>query len=148
MAWFTATSCPKGFSRTVQREEKSEIVSQILSGAGCKGMSGDLPNSHTPGPHLDLALKASEGDDVAARTLFAEFYKPLRNYVQLRMNPELQSRLDASDIVQETLLEANRRLKEYLQGPVHATSYLDVQTSVQATWTCPGEASDPRKTSH
>ena len=78
-------------------------------------MTGDLSNSDMPGLHLELALKASEGDDVAARTLFAEFYKPLRSYVQLRMNPELQSRLDASDIVQETFVEANRRLKEYLQ---------------------------------
>jgi RNA polymerase sigma-70 factor (ECF subfamily) len=38
--------------------------------------------------------------------------------VDLRLDPALARRVDASDIVQEALIEANRRLAEYLRNPV------------------------------
>jgi RNA polymerase sigma-70 factor (ECF subfamily) len=37
--------------------------------------------------------------------------------VELRLDPALARRVDASDIVQDVLLEANRRLRDYLRDP-------------------------------
>ena len=42
----------------------------------------------------------------------------LRRMIDLRMDRAIQQRVDASDIVQDVLMEANRRLKEYLKDPV------------------------------
>src|SRR5437764_7847133 len=38
--------------------------------------------------------------------------------IDLRMDRQLKRRVDASDIVQEVLVEAHRRLTEYLKNPV------------------------------
>lgn len=35
----------------------------------------------------------------------------------MRMNPQLQSRLDASDVVQDTLVEATRTVGQFVQDP-------------------------------
>jgi RNA polymerase sigma-70 factor (ECF subfamily) len=37
--------------------------------------------------------------------------------IQMRMDPALGRRVDASDIVQDVLVEAHRRLKQYLKNP-------------------------------
>jgi RNA polymerase sigma-70 factor (ECF subfamily) len=41
----------------------------------------------------------------------------LRRLVDLRLDPVIKRRVDASDIVQDVLVEANRRLNEYLVDP-------------------------------
>jgi RNA polymerase sigma-70 factor, ECF subfamily len=64
---------------------------------------------------LLAAAKAAEGG--AADRLLAEFRDPLRRLIDLRLDPALARRVDASDIVQDVLLEANLRLTEYLQKP-------------------------------
>jgi RNA polymerase sigma-70 factor (ECF subfamily) len=43
--------------------------------------------------------------------------EPLRRMIGLRLDPALAARVDASDIVQEVLLEAHRRLQDYLKNP-------------------------------
>jgi RNA polymerase sigma-70 factor (ECF subfamily) len=57
------------------------------------------------------------GDTAAVDRLLSEFREPLRHVVRLRMDHDLARRIDASDIVQDVLLEANQRLQEYLQAP-------------------------------
>ena len=37
--------------------------------------------------------------------------------IDLRLDPAIIQRLDASDVVQEVLIEANRRLQDYLKAP-------------------------------
>jgi len=60
---------------------------------------------------------ARQGDAKAVDRLLTEFRGPLRRVVDLRLDPVLARRVDASDIVQDVLLEANQRLTEYLRSP-------------------------------
>src|SRR6478735_1843164 len=61
-----------------------------------------------------LLADARNGD---ADELLARFREPLRRVIDLRLDPVLARRVDASDIVQDVLLEANQRLTEYLKSP-------------------------------
>jgi RNA polymerase sigma-70 factor, ECF subfamily len=65
----------------------------------------------------DLLARAKAGDAAAVDDLLARHREPLRRAVDLRLDPALARRVDASDIVQDVLLEANKRLKEYLRHP-------------------------------
>jgi RNA polymerase sigma-70 factor (ECF subfamily) len=57
-------------------------------------------------------------DRASLERLFAQHRDYLKQVVRLRMDQRLQQRVDASDIVQETHLEALRRVDEYVQNPV------------------------------
>ena len=61
--------------------------------------------------------EAKTGDSAAVERLLGEFREPLRKVIDLRLDPVLARRVDASDIVQDVLLEANQRLTEYLKSP-------------------------------
>ena len=63
----------------------------------------------------DLLQRAGAGDRLAFEELFVRHRPYLRQIVELRLDPRLQARVDASDIVQETHLEALRRLESYLR---------------------------------
>src|SRR5205823_1140261 len=65
----------------------------------------------------DLLARAQSGDAAAVDDLLARHRDALRRAVALRLDPALARRVDASDIVQDVLLEANRRLKDYLRNP-------------------------------
>ncbi len=60
---------------------------------------------------------ARDGDASAVDRLLGEFREPLRQVINLRLDPALGRRVDASDIVQDVLLEANQRLVDYLKSP-------------------------------
>jgi RNA polymerase sigma-70 factor (ECF subfamily) len=64
-----------------------------------------------------LLDQARDGDPAAVNRLLARHREALRRLVHLRMDRMLQRRIDASDIVQDVLLEASRRLAEYLREP-------------------------------
>jgi RNA polymerase sigma-70 factor (ECF subfamily) len=64
-----------------------------------------------------LLKQAERGDDDAVSQLLQQHRDPLRHAVGLRLDHALARRVDASDIVQEVLFEASRRLREYLQNP-------------------------------
>jgi len=65
----------------------------------------------------DLLRRVKTGEGEAVDQLLARHREPLRRMIALRLDAALARRLDASDVVQEVLLEANRRLKEYLKNP-------------------------------
>jgi RNA polymerase sigma-70 factor (ECF subfamily) len=67
-------------------------------------------------PTEELLARVRQGDDAAVNQLLERHRQALRRLVELRMDPALQRRVDASDIVQDVLLEANRRLNEYLKN--------------------------------
>jgi RNA polymerase sigma-70 factor (ECF subfamily) len=65
----------------------------------------------------ELLQQARQGDAAAVNALLERHRAALRRMVDLRMDRALSRRVDASDIVQDVMLEANRRLKEYLNNP-------------------------------
>jgi RNA polymerase sigma-70 factor (ECF subfamily) len=73
-----------------------------------------LPNSQETQELLD---KARAGDTSAADQLLAQHRGPVRRMIDLRLDPAIAARVDASDVVQEVLLEASRRLDQYLREP-------------------------------
>lgn len=64
---------------------------------------------------LDLAR---DGDDGAAGRLLERHRESLRRMADMRLDAKIRQRVDASDIVQEALIEVNRRLPTYLENPV------------------------------
>ena len=64
-----------------------------------------------------LLAQAKKGESAAVELLLSQHRDSLRRMISLRLDPALASRLDASDVVQDVLLEASRRLKDYLRNP-------------------------------
>lgn len=62
---------------------------------------------------LDLVAK---GEPAAAATLLTRHKDRLRRMVHLRIDPRLSPRVDPSDVVQDTLAEAHKRLPAYAQA--------------------------------
>ena len=65
----------------------------------------------------ELLAGARQGDAAAVNQLLDRHRDSLRRMIELRLDRAVSSRVDASDIVQEVLLEANRRLRDYLNEP-------------------------------
>jgi RNA polymerase sigma-70 factor (ECF subfamily) len=61
-----------------------------------------------------LLERIEAGDAGAFGKLLARHEGALHSFVRLRLDRRVQSRLDPSDIVQETELEVHRRLKDFL----------------------------------
>lgn len=65
----------------------------------------------------ELLAAAGDGNAGAVNRLLDRHREALRRMVELRMDQALRRRVDASDIVQDVLIEANRRLTEYIANP-------------------------------
>src|SRR5436190_15778249 len=65
----------------------------------------------------DLLDRARAGDPQALADLFDRYRVRLRHMIRLRLDRRLAGRLDASDVLQEAYLEADRRFAEYLRDP-------------------------------
>lgn len=57
------------------------------------------------------------GDSEAVNRLMDRHRDALRRMVQMRLDQRVQRRVDVSDVVQDVLVEANRRLQDYVQTP-------------------------------
>jgi RNA polymerase sigma-70 factor (ECF subfamily) len=64
---------------------------------------------------LALLEQADSGDTAACDRLLERHQRGLRAFVELRLDPQLRTRLNASDVVQEANLEAIRRLPDFLR---------------------------------
>jgi len=64
-----------------------------------------------------LVAKAAGGDTQALTELMERYQARLKRMVGLRMDGRLQGRVDASDVVQEAMIEASNRLEEYAADP-------------------------------
>jgi len=75
------------------------------------------PGDGDPAPTLRLLEQVRRGDAAAVDRLLARHRDAIRRMIDRRMDRVVQRRVDASDIVQDVLVEANRRLGEYLANP-------------------------------
>src|SRR5438093_2754564 len=65
----------------------------------------------------ELLDQVRHGDTGAVDRLLARHREAVRRMIDLRLDPAIAARVDASDVVQEVLLEASRRLDKYLADP-------------------------------
>jgi RNA polymerase sigma-70 factor, ECF subfamily len=82
----------------------SMIVTMSEDGAG---------ESDTPA----MVERAAGGDERAWESLLNDNRDRLRRMVSLRMDRRLQGRIDPSDVIQESYIEAAQRLPEYAKNP-------------------------------
>ena len=66
----------------------------------------------------ELLVKAKDGDQSAVNQLMERHRDSLRHLIRMRLDQKILHRIDVSDVVQDVLIEANRRLSTYLENPV------------------------------
>ena len=66
----------------------------------------------------ELLNNVRDGQAVAVEELMDRHRNSLRRMIQLRLDQRLMQRMDVSDVIQDVLIEANRRLADYLSNPV------------------------------
>lgn len=66
----------------------------------------------------ELLAQAKDGDDKAVNQLMDRHRNSLRQLVRMRLDQKIQRRVDVSDVVQDILVEANRRMQRYLNDPI------------------------------
>ncbi len=64
-----------------------------------------------------LLAEVERGEKTAVNRLMERHRAALRRLIQVRLDRQIARRVDASDVVQDVLLEANERLKNYLADP-------------------------------
>jgi len=64
-----------------------------------------------------LLAGAKHGDASAVNRLLDRHRAAVHRMVRMRLDQRIQRRVDVSDVVQDVLVEANRRLQAYLQNP-------------------------------
>jgi RNA polymerase sigma-70 factor (ECF subfamily) len=66
---------------------------------------------------LDLLRHAQGRNEDALNEVLIKHRDRLKRMISVRMNQKLQSRIDASDVIQDTFIEASRALNSYLENP-------------------------------
>jgi len=66
---------------------------------------------------LDLLKGAEDGDPAAVNQLMDRHREAVRRMIQMRLDQAVSRRVDASDVVQDVLLEASQRLSDYIRSP-------------------------------
>lgn len=67
-------------------------------------------------PTQELVRAAAGGDPAAVNELLERHREALRRLVSFRLDRKIAARVDASDVVQDVLLEASRRLRDYVSS--------------------------------
>src|SRR5580704_7971130 len=70
-----------------------------------------------PTETVRLLERLRAGDRRALADLFQRHRDRLRRMVELRMDPRLQGRIDASDVLQDGFLDLSKRVEGYLSDP-------------------------------
>jgi RNA polymerase sigma-70 factor (ECF subfamily) len=70
-----------------------------------------------PSDTQNLVIRASTGDSQAVTELMEMYRGRLKRMVSLRLDRRLRKRVDPSDVVQEALIVASNRLREYADQP-------------------------------
>lgn len=64
-----------------------------------------------------ILADVKQGDADAVNRLMDRHRDSIRRMIQMRLDNKIQRRVDVSDVVQDVLVEANRRLQTYLENP-------------------------------
>lgn len=65
----------------------------------------------------ELLLGAGNGDDDAVNRLIERHRDAVLRMVRMRLDHKIRRRVDVSDVVQDVMIEVNRRLQDYLANP-------------------------------
>jgi len=68
----------------------------------------------------ELLAGAKQGDASAVNQLLDRHRRAVQRMVRMRLDQRIRARIDVSDVVQDVLVEANRRLRDYLDNPTMA----------------------------
>ncbi|MEX0818483.1 MAG: sigma-70 family RNA polymerase sigma factor [Pirellulaceae bacterium] len=66
----------------------------------------------------ELLLGAKNGDEEAVNRLIDRHRGAVLRMVQMRLDHKIRRRVDVSDVVQDVMIDASRRLQDYLANPV------------------------------
>ena len=100
-------------TQVIKCKSRQILVSNCGVGGGRRVMCS---TSDTDG----LLKRAAEGDTSSVEAIFDRFRDRLERMVEVHFDSRLAPRVDASDVVQDTLMDAHRRLPDYLEKrPVH-----------------------------
>ena len=69
-------------------------------------------------PTKELLAQAQGGDESAVNQLMDRHRNSLRQLIRMRLDAKIQKRVDVSDVIQDVLVEANRRLDRYIDNPI------------------------------
>lgn len=100
-------------SGLTQQDDVAHRLQQPLAAS----RDSDAEVSNDPQVTLLLLDRVRRGDRAAVDGLLARHRETIRRQIAARMDRVVQSRVDASDIVQDVMIEANRRLVDYLENP-------------------------------
>jgi RNA polymerase sigma-70 factor, ECF subfamily len=94
-------------------------VTTLTSTTGPRGSAAGPPQpvGDAPPPTLVLLDRVRGGDADAINGLLQRHRAAIRRMIDQRMDRVIERRVDASDIVQDVMIEANRRLGDYLANP-------------------------------
>lgn len=94
------------------------MTSQLPT-TGSDGRDGGAatPSAEQPPVTLVLLDRVRDGDADAVNRLLERHRAAIRRMIDHRMDRVIERRVDASDIVQDVMIEANRRLADYLANP-------------------------------
>lgn len=65
----------------------------------------------------ELLLGAKAGDDDAINRLIERHRGAVLRMVQMRLDQKIRRRVDVSDVVQDVMIDASRRLQDYIANP-------------------------------
>jgi len=91
-----------------------EIDGGVEATSGLSGNTTSMPDSSRETQLLD---QLNAGDRSVLSELFEIYRERLKVMVRLRMDRRIVGRVSPSDILQETVLEATRRIDAYLEKP-------------------------------
>jgi RNA polymerase sigma-70 factor (ECF subfamily) len=112
MARTNRTNSPSDTNGTVA----GPAAAQAADSPGSPPAPANAANTE-PQPTLVLLDRVRQGDGTAINGLLERHRAAIRRMIDQRMDRVVQRRVDASDIVQDVMIEANRRLGDYLANP-------------------------------
>ena len=65
----------------------------------------------------ELLKNVADGDKSAMNRLMDRHREAVRRMIQMRLDHAVARRVDASDVVQDVMMEASQRLNDYMQNP-------------------------------